>query len=208
MIRIRSALSIRARGQWPHLEAVYMTAPRSLAEIPRKLLPRGGRPYMTCGGNGCDKNHLSGKSLKPCPAPLAKIFRLTCRANQPHNSARLTRLRDARDRHERAVRCDGRRWRARRTRRMRTAKSCGPDAAVLAPSSRKQGFAGDGGKKAVHQGEHEVSRKAIAQGRPGCSRWTCMLVCVFFARCTRDRGGNVPPVFPAPSQQEGGKFRA
>src|SRR6267378_4471748 len=31
----------------PHLEAVYMTAPRSLAEIPRKLLPRGGRPYMT-----------------------------------------------------------------------------------------------------------------------------------------------------------------
>src|SRR4030081_30438 len=47
MIGIRSALSIRARGQWPHLEAVYMTAPRSLAEIPRKLLPRGGRPYMT-----------------------------------------------------------------------------------------------------------------------------------------------------------------
>src|SRR4030095_9903891 len=47
MIGIRSAFSIRARGQWPHLEAVYMTAPRSLAEAPRKSLPRGGRPYMT-----------------------------------------------------------------------------------------------------------------------------------------------------------------
>src|SRR6185312_12062479 len=50
MIGIRSAFSIRARGQWPHLEAVYMTAPRSLAEIPRKLLPREGRPYMTADG--------------------------------------------------------------------------------------------------------------------------------------------------------------
>src|SRR5882724_3031632 len=50
MIGIRSAFSIKARGQWPHLEAVYMTAPRSLAETPRKLLPRGGRPYMTRGG--------------------------------------------------------------------------------------------------------------------------------------------------------------
>src|SRR5206468_11647088 len=28
----------------------------------------------------------------------------------------------------------------------------------------------DGGKKAVHRGELEVSRKAIAQGRPECSR--------------------------------------
>ena len=36
---------------------------------------------------------------------------------------------------------------------------------------------GDGGKRAVHRGELEASRKAIAQGRPGCSRWTCMLVC-------------------------------
>src|SRR5207249_6557340 len=43
-------------------------------------------------------------------------------------------MRGARDRHERAVRCDGRRWRDRRTRRKRTAKSCGPDAAVLALS--------------------------------------------------------------------------
>src|SRR5262245_14793958 len=49
MIGTRFAFSIRARGQRPHSEAVYMTAPRSLAEAPRKPLPRGGRPYMTDG---------------------------------------------------------------------------------------------------------------------------------------------------------------
>src|SRR2546421_13099961 len=43
--------------------------------------------------------------------------------------------------------------------------------------SRSKLLGGDGGKRAVHRGELEASRKAIAQGRPGCSRWTCMLVC-------------------------------
>ena len=32
----------------------------------------------------------TGKSVKTCPAPFAKIFRLTCHANHRHNSARLT----------------------------------------------------------------------------------------------------------------------
>jgi hypothetical protein len=65
---------------------------------------------------------------------------------------------------------------------------------------------GDSGKRAVHWGEHEVSRKATAQGRPGCSRWTCMLVCAFFcAQCTRDRGCSAHPVFPAPSIPMGAK---
>ena len=41
----------------------------------------------------------------------------------------------------------------------RTAKSCGSGAAVLALSPREAKLlAGDGGKKAVHRGEHEVSR--------------------------------------------------
>src|SRR5258705_6819088 len=59
MIGIRSAISIRARGHRPHLEAVYMTAPRSVCRNTKKALPRGGRPYMTrervipraCGGS-------------------------------------------------------------------------------------------------------------------------------------------------------------
>src|SRR6476661_9589177 len=60
--------------------------------------------------------------------------------------------------------------------------------------------AGDGGKRAVLRGEHEVSRKAIAQGRPECFALPCMLVCIFFsANRTRDRGCSKHPVFPAPS---------
>jgi hypothetical protein len=79
-------------------------------------------------------------------------------------------MRGARDRHERAVGCDGRRRRDRRARRTRTAKSCGSGAAVLALSCVDQFSRSDGGKRAVLREEHEVSRKAIAQGRPECSR--------------------------------------
>jgi hypothetical protein len=54
---------------------------------------------------------------------------------------------------------------------------------------RRKFLTGDGGKRAVLRGEHEVSRKAIAQGRPGCSACTCMLVCSFVcANRTRDAG--------------------
>src|SRR6185295_9432186 len=60
--------------------------------------------------------------------------------------------------------------------------------------------AGDGGKRAVLREEHEVSRKAIAQGRPECFPLPCMLVCIFVcANRTRDRGCSKHPVFPAPS---------
>src|ERR1044072_1151777 len=49
---------------------------------------------------------------------------------------------------------------------------------------------GKGGKRAVLRGEHEVSRKAIAQGRPGCSRCTCMLVCNFcYAQTAHETSG-------------------
>jgi hypothetical protein len=41
---------------------------------------------------------------------------------------------------------------------LRTEKSCGPDAPVLASSLRKATFADDGGKKAGRRGEHEGSR--------------------------------------------------
>ena len=72
---------------------------------------------------------------------------------------------------------------------MRTAKSCGPDAAVLASNSQEQASANDGGKRAVHRGEHEVSRKATAQGRPGCSACTCMLVCVSLCAFAHETAG-------------------
>jgi hypothetical protein len=52
----------------------------------------------------------------------------------------------------------------------------------------------------LHREEHEVSRKAIAQGMSVCSPLTCMLVCNFLAQAsTRDRGCSAHPAFPAPS---------
>ena len=91
----------------------------------------------------------------------------------------------------------------------RTAKSCGSDAAVLALSLGRQCFSrGDGGKRAVLRGEHEVSRKAIAQGRPECSRCpVCSCALFVCANRTRDRGCSKHPVFPAPSDFEEGKRR-
>jgi hypothetical protein len=121
----------------------------------------------------------------------------------------LRRMRGARERHERAVGCGGRGGCDRRARRTRTAKSCGSGAAVLAlsPGEAKL-LAGDGGKRAVLRGEHEVSRKAIAQGRPECFPLPCMLVCSFVcANRTRDRGCSKHPVFPAPSDRREGKRR-
>src|ERR1700751_6033906 len=70
--------------------------------------------------------------------------------------------------------CGVRRVHSRQTRtRQRTAKSCGPGAATLA--SIRPACAGTAtvATKAVHRGEHEVSRKAIARGKPGCLGCTC-----------------------------------
>ncbi len=51
----------------------------------------------------------------------------------------------------------------------RTAKSCGPGAAMLA-SSLWSDLQATVAKKPAHRGEHEVSRKAIAQGMSECFR--------------------------------------
>src|SRR5215207_11475315 len=50
----------------------------------------GGGHASLCPPNNSRPFHLSGKSPKTCPVPFTKIFRLTCRANHLHNSARLT----------------------------------------------------------------------------------------------------------------------
>src|SRR6266540_4200637 len=79
---------------------------------------------------------------------------------------------------------------ARRTRPMRTAKSCGSGAAVLALSPREAKLLGDdGGKRAVLREEHEVSRKAIAQGRPECSRCPVCSCALLFAQIARETAG-------------------
>ena len=106
---------------------------------------RGGNGLLRCARNddveavsatNWHEGQITSDYQKSCQASESKILCFRSRANHRHNSARLTRLRGARERHERAVRCDGRRWRDRRTRRKRTAKSCGSGAAVLALSLR------------------------------------------------------------------------
>src|SRR3954468_17387056 len=73
---------------------------------------------------------------------------------------------------------------------MRTAKSCGSGAAVLAlsPGEAKL-LAGDGGKRAVLREEHEVSCKAIAQGRPECSSCPVCSCALLFAQIARETAG-------------------
>ena len=112
----------------------------------------------------------TGKSPESCPAPFAKIFCFRSHANHRHNSARLT--------------ADEGRWPSSRTRgEMRWTREPRLTCAARAYGEvvwfgrrgagaklRGKYFAGNGGKRAVLRGEHEVSRKAIAQGRPECSR--------------------------------------
>src|SRR6266480_6680314 len=52
MIGIRFAISIRARGHRPHLEAVYMTAPRSACRNTKKALAERG-PSIHDDKSGC-----------------------------------------------------------------------------------------------------------------------------------------------------------
>ena len=68
----------------------------------------------------------------------------------------------------------------------RTAKSCGPDAPTLASSLAGSIPQATVANKPGHRGEHEVSRKTIARGMPGCSGVLVVttLVCFiyYFAR--------------------------
>ena len=140
----------------------------------------------------CDKlarRQITSDFPKSCQARESKIFRFRSHANQSHNSACLTadegRWPSSRTRGEM-------RWtrgRDRRTRRKRTVKSCGSGAAVLALSSARKFPADDGGKRAVLREEHEVSRKAIAQGRPECSRCPVCSCALLFAQIARETAG-------------------
>src|SRR6266403_2605086 len=78
---------------------------------------------------------------------------------------------------------------------MRTAKSCGSDAPMLASSLREEAQATVSNKPG-HRGEREVSRKTIARGMPGVSGVTVVttLVCFFIlhARLRVHRAPGIP----------------
>src|SRR5882762_3053701 len=80
---------------------------------------------------------------------------------------------------KRAVGCGGRVACERRTQAVAYGEivwSRHPDAGVkLCGKSRRATVA----RKPGRRGEHAISRKTIARGRPECSVCTCMLVCVF-----------------------------
>src|SRR5258707_4184207 len=85
----------------------------------------------------------------------------------------------------------------------RTAKSCGSDAPMLASSLREDAQATVSNKPG-HRGEREVSRKTIAQGRPGLLRCTCGdYARVLYLFRTRGYGCIGHPAFPAPSVLRG-----
>ena len=127
----------------------------------------------------CDKFDTTGKSLliirnrvKP---QNQKYFAFPEGANQCMCSANPAHTRGV----SRSSRCVGlgMRWTlwrqvyfSRRTKTLgRTAKSCGPGAATLASSLRSD-LQVTVAKEPAHRGEHEVSRKAIAQGMSECFR--------------------------------------
>jgi hypothetical protein len=191
------------------------------------------RPSPSRGGCDLLCDCPTGKSLKTCPALYIKIFRFALTPNHPYNSA-IPRPQEGRIAivtdvgcGERWPRSAGRasrfsqgglrsvsEARADERRLMRTAKPCGP-------GTRCWCQAGGGFEKPNRvcktfnppateakgirlRGERGISRKPIAQGMPGCSGCTCMLVCASpSAICTRDRGCSKHPAFPAPSFFEG-----
>src|SRR3954453_13868355 len=115
---------------------------------------------------------------------------------------------------ERGAGCDGRCGvrcvKACRTRRLqRTAKSCGPGAATVASILREDIPQTTVTKNAAHRGEHEVSRKAIAWGKPGCLGCTCSpCPCASHMGCPCAPahgiyGRSQRPAFPAPSLRRG-----
>ena len=92
-------------------------------------------------------------------------------------------------------------WRARLTYvAERTVKSCGIGRRGAGAKSAERGlFEGDGGKRAVLREEHEVSRKAIAQGRPECSSCPVCSCAVLFAQIARETAGAASTRLPVPS---------
>src|SRR5438552_16096938 len=108
-------------------------------------------------------------------SPKNKNISLHISVNQNYNCARLVPTRGAyHDRHDTwGAGCDGRfgvrHDFSRRTKTpRRTAKSCGPGAAMLALSFAGSVPPATVTTKPAHRGEHEVSRKAIAQGMSDC----------------------------------------
>jgi hypothetical protein len=128
----------RRRFEWGEFPMRAAPGDKSHAEqyVPRTR-PLPWRPFLNFRNFACHRTQISNISL----------------AVLSHRGA-------ARDRHGRGTGCGGRKWRFRRGRQMRTAKSCGPDAPTLASSLRDEAQT-TVTNKPDHRGEHEISRKPL-----------------------------------------------
>ena len=75
-------------------------------------------------------------------------------------------------------------WACRRTIALRTAKPCGPDAPMLAPSLRRRSRVSQvtGARKPGPRGDHGATVPTTAQGRPGIWLTCGSAACFFSAR--------------------------
>ena len=84
-------------------------------------------------------------------------------------------------------------------RRSRTAKSCGPDAPVLASSLWIRSQATVARKPVTGESTKETVKPLRREGRTASAEPVCSCAFLFAQSCTRDRGCSAHPVFPAPS---------
>jgi len=137
----------------------------------------------------CDKP-LVGQITQNLSSPSRKIFCFRSHANHRHNSARLTA---DEGRWPSSRTCGEMRW----TCELRL--TCAAQAygevvwfgrrVLAAKSGRGKASLVAGGKRAVLRGEHEVSRKAIARGRPECSSCPVCSCAHLFAQIARETAG-------------------
>src|SRR5665213_199859 len=146
-----------------------------------------------------------GKSLICLSSPICKNIFISFRPKSPAYNGRLIP-------HEGALAivtnvgmgCGGRRCAFDEQRRSRTAKSCGPDAPMLA-SSRAEVSARRRWQQSRSPGRarYKPLKPLRREGRTASAEPVCS--CALFAMCigTRDRGCSAHPVFPAPSDYLG-----
>ena len=87
----------------------------------------------------------------------------------------------------------------RRRRVSRTAKSCGPDAPMLASSWRNYPLATVAKQPVTGESTKETVKPLRREGRTASAEPVCSCAFSLCAACTRDRGCSVHPAFPAPS---------